>query len=67
MRADRAEVSWDQDKGKWMVRIQIGEEIIRRYVDLPKGADEPALRSEANKAMEDEGYEANVTPVTVSR
>ncbi|MGH9433466.1 MAG: hypothetical protein ACRD3T_18190 [Terriglobia bacterium] len=67
MRADSGEVSWDQHKGKWMVRIRIGEEVIHRFFNLPHEADEPTLRSVANKAMEDEGFESNVTPVTIQR
>ena len=38
--ADRAEVSWDTNKNKWLVRIQSGEEVIRRHCGLPKGADD---------------------------
>ena len=40
MRADRAEVSWDSEKSKWVVRISIGEEVIRRYCSLPQTASE---------------------------
>jgi hypothetical protein len=29
MRADRVEVSWDMNKKKWLVRITVGEEVIR--------------------------------------
>ena len=56
MQADRVEVSWDQNKSKWLVRIQNGEEVIRRYCDLPKNADESAIRSAAQKTVQDEGY-----------
>ena len=40
MLADRADVSWDDSKSKWMVRIENGEEVIRRHCDLPKSADD---------------------------
>ena len=57
MRADRVEVSWDANKSSWLVRIQSGEEVIRRHCDLPRNADEQALRTAAQKTVQDEGYE----------
>ena len=57
MRADRVEVSWDANKSNWVVRIQSGEEVIRRHCDLPRNADEQALRTAAQKTVQDEGYE----------
>ncbi|MBV8867364.1 MAG: hypothetical protein JO210_18350 [Acidobacteriaceae bacterium] len=63
MKADRAEVSWDQQKNKWLVRIVIGEEVIRRYCHEPKNADAQQLSSSAIKAAADEGYQ--VDPATV--
>jgi len=57
MRADRAEVSWDSEKSKWLVRIAVGEEVIRRYCDLPRNAAEGDLRSAAQKTLQDEGFE----------
>ena len=56
MTADRVEVSWDPGKSKWLVRIQSGEEVIRRYCDAPKNADEQTLRAAADKTVRDEGY-----------
>jgi hypothetical protein len=67
MRADRVEVSWDADKSKWLVRIVTGEEVIRRHCDLPKDADEPSLRSAAQKLVQDEGYEPDSTNITIRR
>ncbi len=58
MRADRVEVSWDNDKKKWLVRIIVGEEVIRRYCDAPRDADEQKIRAAAQKTLIDEGYEA---------
>ena len=58
MRADRVEVSWDNDKKKWLVRIIVGEEVIRRYCDAPRDADEQKIRAAAQKTLTDEGYEA---------
>jgi hypothetical protein len=52
------EVSWDNDKKKWLVRIIVGEEVIRRYCDAPRDADEQKIRAAAQKTLADEGYEA---------
>jgi hypothetical protein len=65
MRADRVEVSWDAQKNKWLVRIQAGEEVIRRYCDMPKDADERALRGTAQKTMQDEGYDADGASISI--
>ncbi len=51
MTADRVEVSWDPGKSKWLVRIQSGEEVIRRYYNAPKNADEQTLRAAADKTV----------------
>ena len=67
MRADRVEVSWDNGKSKWVVRIQSGEEVIRRPTSVPKNADEQALRTAAQKTLADEGYEAEPAQISVSR
>ncbi|MBZ5574032.1 MAG: hypothetical protein LAO09_19380 [Acidobacteriia bacterium] len=67
MRADRAEVSWDADKRKWVVRIQVGEEVIRRSCDVPKDAMESTIRSAAQEAINHEGYEADAMPMTIHR
>jgi phosphomannomutase len=67
MTADRVEVSWDPGKSKWLVRIQSGEEVIRRYCDSPKNADEQALRAAGEKTVRDEGYQVGPAGVTVRR
>ena len=67
MRADRVEVSWDSNKSKWLVRIQSGEEVIRRHCDLPRDADENALRSAAQQTVQDEGYEIDSANMTIQR
>ena len=66
MTADRVEVSWDPGKSKWLVRIQSGEEVIRRYCDAPKNADEQTLRAAADKTVRDEGY-ALASDITIRR
>jgi hypothetical protein len=57
MKADRVEVARDEQANKWIVRIQVGEEVIRRHSHEPKDADENTLRAAALKAVADEGYE----------
>jgi hypothetical protein len=66
MQADRVDLSWDGNKSKWLVRIQVGEEVIRRYCDLPKAADEASLKQAAQKTLQDEGYQP-VDAVSIQR
>jgi hypothetical protein len=67
MRAEKVEVSWDAKKSEWLVRIQSGEEVIRRHCRLPKNADEQALRSAAQSTLSEEGYEVDGTAVNITR
>jgi len=67
MRADRAEVSWDANKSKWLVRIVIGEEVIRRACDLASNASQQDLRNAAQKVLQDEGYEADGTAIVIQQ
>jgi hypothetical protein len=56
MRADSVEVSWNPVKNKWLLRIRMGEEVIRRYLDAPKDAQEETLKTVVQKTLQDEGY-----------
>ncbi|HWY26735.1 MAG TPA: hypothetical protein VNY97_02300 [Candidatus Angelobacter sp.] len=67
MRADRVDVSWDKDKSNWVVRIAAGEEVIRRHCKMAKDADEAALRSAAQKTVQDEGYELDPAGISIQR
>jgi hypothetical protein len=67
MRADAVEVSWDTAKSKWLVRIVVGEEVVRRHCDVPKNADDAALRAAAMKTLQDEGYDADASIVSIKR
>ena len=67
MRADRVEASWDSDKKKWLVRIQSGEEVIRRYCDGNRDLDDQKVRAAAQKTLVDEGYDANGVQIVVKR
>jgi hypothetical protein len=65
MRADHADVSWDSEKSKWVIRISIGEEVIRRYCSLPQTASETDLRSAAQSTLRDEGYELDGEAIAI--
>jgi hypothetical protein len=67
MQADRVEVSWDSEKSKWLVRIEVGDEVVRRHCDLPRDADEQSLRAAAQKTVADEGYEASAADIAIRR
>ena len=67
MRADRVEISWDAAESKWLVRIETGEEVIRRHCHAPKDADEASLRSAAQKTLQDEGYEPDPAQISIRR
>jgi hypothetical protein len=63
MKADRVEVSRDEPANRWLIRIQIGEEVIRRQCHEPKNADQDTLRDAALKTAADDGYE--IDPLNV--
>jgi hypothetical protein len=67
MNADRVEVSWDPGKKKWLVRIEVGAEVIRRHCDQPKDADEEKLRASAAETVTDEGYQFDRANIAVRR
>jgi hypothetical protein len=67
MRADRVEISWDAAKSKWLVRIETGEEVIRRHCQAPKDAEEQRLRSVVQETVQDEGYEADPAGIRIRR
>lgn len=67
MRADHVELSWEADKKKWLIRIQVGEEVIRRHCSEPRDADEQRLRAVAEQTVRDEGYEADPAQIGVLR
>lgn len=67
MQAERVEVSWDPNKRNWLVRIEIGSEVIRRHCPYPQDVDETTLREAAAKTVVDEGYEADRSRIEVKR
>ena len=67
-KADSAQVSWDAPKKRWIVRIQIGEEVVKR--PCPKGSqgiDEPSLRQLAIETARDDGYDLDPARVSITR
>jgi hypothetical protein len=67
MKADRVEVSRDEQKNKWLVRIQVGGEVIRRHCDDARDADEATLREAAKRTVQDEGYTVDPSDIVVLR
>ena len=67
MKADRVEVSWDADKHKWLVRVEIGAEVIRRHCPYGHDVDEQTLRSAAAQTVVDEGYEVDQARIAIIR
>jgi hypothetical protein len=56
MKADRIEISRDEQSKGWLIRIKVGEEVIRRQCRESKDANEETLRNAALKTAADEGY-----------
>ncbi len=70
MKADRAVVQWDGDKKTWRVRIEIGEEVIKRPASskkLSRDAAEDTLRAAAVETAQADGYDLDPAAVTVAR
>jgi hypothetical protein len=65
---NNAVVNWDAQKKQWVVRLQIGGEVIKRpALKTTRDTDDELLRSTAVKLAEDEGYHLNPSTVTVTR
>jgi len=67
MRPDRVDVLWDQAKSKWLIRIETGEEVIRRHCDAPKNEDDQTLRLAVQKTVADDGYELDLGSISILR
>lgn len=63
MKADRVEISRDESSSRWLVRIQIGEEVVRRYCDGMANADPESVRRMAAKTVADEGYSVDPSEI----
>lgn len=68
IKADKAKVGWDADKKRWSVRIQVGEEVVKRPLPKsPRDAGEEVLRSLAIQTAKDDGYEVDPQVVDIAR
>jgi hypothetical protein len=66
--ATKATVDWDPNKKEWHVRVQIGEEVIKRPLPkTPKDANEETLRSQAVATAKDEGYTVDPASIAIMR
>jgi hypothetical protein len=65
MKADRVEISRDETGNRWLIRIRVGEEVIRRHSNEAKDAAETTLREAAMKTASDEGYTVDPANVVV--
>ena len=66
--ATKANVDFDPRDKHWHVRIQIGEEVIKRRLDsTDQNADADTVRSQAVAAAKDEGYEVDPATVTINK
>jgi hypothetical protein len=67
LNADQARVEWTPEKKQWHVVIQVGAEVIKRWVKNPQNSGDDALRSLAVETAKDEGYELEASRVSVVR
>ena len=66
-KAAQAQVSWDSQKKSWTVRIQMGEEVIKRPAKAAADAADDVLRSLAAALVQEEGYEIDASQVAIVR
>ena len=67
MKADRVDISRDEQGKRWLIRIQVGAEVIRRHCDEAKSADDDSLRRAAADVAAAEGYTVEPSSVVVSK
>jgi hypothetical protein len=67
MRVDEVEASWDAAKKSWLLRIRMGEEVIRRHCDAARDADDGVLKSIAQKTLQDEGFDPEPAELKIRR
>jgi hypothetical protein len=64
----KASVEWDANKNQWHVRLQIGEEVIKRpFPKTAQDANEESLRAQAVATAKDEGYDVTPSSVAIVR
>ena len=68
VRVNAAAVSWDAERKRWLIRLRVGEEVIKRAVpNAKRDADDEVLRSLAVETAKDEGYDLNPLCVMITR
>jgi hypothetical protein len=68
LKATKATVDWDKEKKHWRVRVQVGEEVMKRNLPkVPQDASDDVLRSKAVEDAHDEGYEVDPASVAIVR
>ena len=66
MKADRVEITRDDERKNWLIRIWVGDEVIRRHCNEPANADPTTLRNAAMKTANDEGYTIDASDITLT-
>ncbi len=65
---NNAAVAWDAGKKRWVIRLQVGGEVIKRPgLKSTRDTDDESLRSMAVQLAQDEGYQLSPAVITVSR
>lgn len=67
LKATATKVQWDPDKKQWRVRIEFGDEVIKRFAKSPMDASEDSLRELAVQTAKDEGYAVEAAAVEITR
>jgi hypothetical protein len=67
MQADHVEVSRDEENKHWLIRIQVGEEVIRRHRADLDDADDATLLAAAQQTVVDEGYTIEPAAIVIAR
>ena len=68
IKADSAQVSWDVQKKRWIVRVRIGEEVIKRPCrKASQSVEENELREMAIQTAKDDGYDLDSSSIAIER
>jgi len=69
IQAEKAALRWDAEKRRWVIRIAVGEEVIKRSPQrsLARDAGDLALRNMAVETAKDEGYVIRPEEVSIER